>query len=75
LTPTGIYFITRPTPDAPQLAFYEAQTQQTRTLQTLPKLLYKSGLSAAPDGKTLLYSRLERSEADLILAKQAAPLP
>jgi Tol biopolymer transport system component/DNA-binding winged helix-turn-helix (wHTH) protein len=67
LTPTGIYFITRPTPDVPQLAFYEAQSQQTRALQSLPRLLYKSGLSVAPDGKTLLYTKLEKSEADLIL--------
>jgi hypothetical protein len=75
LTPTGIYFVTRPTPETPQLAFYDAQTQQTHLLQTLPRLLYKSGLAVAPDGRTLLYGKLEKSEADLILVEPVAPLP
>ncbi|MCI0390079.1 MAG: winged helix-turn-helix domain-containing protein [Acidobacteria bacterium] len=67
LTRTGIYFIARPAPGVAQLAFFDLNTRRVRSIRPLPKFLYKSGLSVTPDGGTLLYARVEKSEADLIL--------
>ena len=69
LARTGIYFIARPAPGVAQLAYYDLKTWRIRPLSPLPKFLYKSGLSISPDGGTLLYTKVEKSEADLILVE------
>jgi hypothetical protein len=57
----------QPEPDKTQLAWFDLNSRQVRALATIPQLLYKSGLSLAPDGRTLLYTKIEKSESDLIL--------
>ncbi len=68
----GVYFIDRTEPDKTQLARLDLETRRIRALVTIPKFLYKSGLSLAPDGRTLLYTKIEKSEADLILVDNFA---
>ncbi len=63
----GVYFIDRAAPGATRLAWFDLNSRQVGALTTIPKFLYKSGLSLAPDGRTLLYTKIEKSESDLTL--------
>jgi hypothetical protein len=63
----GLYFIERTVPDRPVIAFFDLRNRQMTALVTPPKFLYKSGLAISPIDGAILYTRVESSEADLIL--------
>jgi Tol biopolymer transport system component len=65
----GIYFVDRADPDRPQLAFFDLATGRSRIIAPLPRLLYKSGLTLSPDGRTLLYTQIDHNESDLMLVE------
>ena len=70
VTDKGIYFITKPAePGAhPTIRFYAFADGSTRLIATLEKPVCM-GLSIAPDGRSLLYSQVEREDADLMLVE------
>jgi Tol biopolymer transport system component/DNA-binding winged helix-turn-helix (wHTH) protein len=61
----AVYYVRRPTPDEPELARLDLRTRRTETVRPLPGLLYKSGLSVAPDETEMLFTRVTGNEADL----------
>lgn len=61
----GIYYVER-TGEGPLAVFYDLATKQREPLAPLPQLASPS-FAVSPDGQTLLYARIERSESDLML--------
>jgi hypothetical protein len=69
---SGIYFIDFDVPgDAPrQVRFFNFESRQVRQVGTVENTVAWSntpGFAISPDGRWLLYSSLERSDADLML--------
>ena len=68
----GIYFIDFDVPsDAPRpVRFFNLESRQLRQVGTVENTVAWSntpGFAISPDGRWLLYSSLERSDADLML--------
>lgn len=61
-----IYFING-NPGHYSLNYYEFSTTKVRRVAELPDREVEVGIAVSPDGHTLLYPGIERSEADLIL--------
>jgi len=69
VTEKGIYFI--PGPDSEHrysVRFLDFAGGRSRPVLTLPAAPYP-GLAVSPDGRTLLYTRLDRSGSDLMLVE------
>jgi hypothetical protein len=68
LARNGIYFIRyqEPLHDA-TLEFFDFATNKTSTISTLDKPF--EGLAVSPDGRTVLYSRLESFQSNIMLVK------
>jgi dipeptidyl aminopeptidase/acylaminoacyl peptidase len=63
----GIYYIDRPSGDA-QLEYFDFATRASRTVaRNLGNLAL--GLAASPDGRTILYTRVDSSVDDLMLVE------
>jgi Tol biopolymer transport system component/DNA-binding winged helix-turn-helix (wHTH) protein len=68
-TPLGIYFITADA-QQPIVNFYDFASHHTRVVRTLdgaPAALGGLGVSVSKDGHWLLYTRAEKSEADIMM--------
>ena len=68
----GVYFIQSPDPSEPhgvfRLRFLDFSTGEIKTAATLPEGVELSiGMSVAPDGSALLYSRIENQGSDLMM--------
>lgn len=70
----GIYYVpcsgSAPPDPNPRVRFWNAATARSRDIGTLEKFQYESlpsGFTVSPDGRTILYGRLVRDEADLAL--------
>jgi hypothetical protein len=63
----GIYYIDQPAGEA-RLQFYDFATRRSTTVaRPLGDVRY--GLTASPDGRTILYSRVDSSVDDLMLVE------
>lgn len=63
LTKRGVYFLVG-SPGGLQIALFDLEKQQVQTVTT-PK--FSSGFAISPDGKSLIYSRVDRQESDIVL--------
>ena len=68
----GVYFIQSPDPSEPRgvfrLRFLDFSTGEIKTTATLPEGTEpNAGMSVAPDGSALLYSRIENQGSDLMM--------
>jgi Tol biopolymer transport system component len=66
ITAEGLYFIRR-TDDGPQIAFRTFGSGETRVVASIPNIASPS-LEVSPDGRRLLYARIEGADSDLIAA-------
>ncbi|MEO0556720.1 MAG: winged helix-turn-helix domain-containing protein [Bacteroidota bacterium] len=66
----GIYYLQRGE-DGLNVAFHDFATGQSRTVSEVVRIANPS-LAASPDGSTLLYGRVERSESDLYVLRPDA---
>jgi hypothetical protein len=63
----GIYYIDRPSGEAP-LQYFDFATRRSRTVaRNLGNV--GLGLTASPDGRTILYSRIDSSVDDLMMVE------
>ena len=75
VTPQGVYY----TPFAAQppfrIKFYDFKSQQTRLIAAVDQspLVYYASLTAANNGKRILYARQEQTGASIVLAEIAEP--
>jgi hypothetical protein len=60
----GIYF--NPQDDPRSISFYDFATKHTRELFKVDKDL-DEGMSVSPDGRYILYSQVDESNADIML--------
>ena len=65
---TGIYYIDQPSSSEARLRFFKFATGQPITVaRNIGNI--GPGLTASPDGRTILYSRLDSSADDLMLVE------
>jgi Tol biopolymer transport system component/DNA-binding winged helix-turn-helix (wHTH) protein len=67
LSPYGIYFIHPITSEQGKLEYFDFHTGTRTPIGSVEKSIF--GLALAPDGKSLLYSRNESEESDIMLVK------
>jgi hypothetical protein len=67
LSPYGIYFIHPITSEQGKLEYFDFHTGTRTPIGSVEKSIF--GLALAPDGKSLLYSRNESEESDIMLIK------
>jgi len=68
LTDQGIYFIKPDSSQKGQIGFYSFSTQQIHRIATTEKPINPySGIDVSPDGRSLLYSQIDRIESDIML--------
>jgi len=67
LSPTGIYFIHSIENGQGRLEYFNFHTHTRTPIDTVEKQWF--GLALAPDGKSLLYSRNETDESEIMLVK------
>lgn len=64
----GIFFVSRADSGKKQsIRFYRFSTGETRTIAGLEKPMFV-GLTVSADGRSILYSQVDRNESDLMLA-------
>ncbi len=69
VTDRGIYFVSYATPGARNsLQFYRFSTAETRRIAEIGKPAF-IGLSVSPDGRSILYTQVDRDESDLMLVE------
>lgn len=67
LTATAIYYISRPTLEAARLTRFDLATRKITLLTKLTRFFFRSGLALSPDQSTLLFSRIDRWESDIMM--------
>ena len=67
LSPTGLYFIDPSGKGEARLEFFDFNTRMRIPIGSVEKSAF--GLALAPDGKSLLYSRNESEDSDIMLVK------
>ena len=67
LSPSGIYFIHSIAGELGRLEYFDFHTRTRTPIASIEKFWF--GLTLAPDGKSLLYSRNETQESDIMLVK------
>jgi len=69
LARNGIYFISysKKAPFTATLEFYEFAAHRIIPISTLDKV--SQGLAVSPDGRSILYARVESSESNIMLVK------
>ena len=67
---TGIYFYAYPN-GKPEVDFLDLRTSGARRIYTpdKPPAAWAGGLSVSPDGKWLVYSRIDENTSDLMLVE------
>jgi Tol biopolymer transport system component len=68
VTGEAIWFVTRPDEGPPRLARYSLLTGELTLGRPVPAVLPDSGLTVAPDGKSLIVAELAAAQVDLELA-------
>ena len=68
LTGDGIYFIRREE-GGPTIRFYSFLTGRSSALATLADVPEHPSLAVSPDGRTLLYTHVDRNESDVLLVE------
>ena len=61
----GIYFVSQSTPHT--ISFYDFSIQKTRDIFKTDRDLH-DGISISPDGRYLLFSQLDESDCNIMLA-------
>jgi hypothetical protein len=71
VTKDGIYYVTHPDAAAHPLKIFSFATRQTTNLGAVEKTppWHVAGLTAAPDGRWLLYAQLDRQVSTLMLVE------
>ena len=69
VTAESIYFISRPTPETPTLMRFDLATRKAAPLVKLNRFFFRSGLALSPDKSTLLFSRIDRWESDIMMVE------
>lgn len=67
LAPTGIYFVSPADAEKSKIEFFDFTTRQRVLIDVVEKPAI--GLALAPDGKSLLYSRTESEDYEIMLAR------
>ena len=68
LTEKGIYFIKPDSSQKGHIYFYNLSNGQTNQIATSEKTIYPySGIDVSPDGRSLLYTQVDRIESDIML--------
>jgi Tol biopolymer transport system component/DNA-binding winged helix-turn-helix (wHTH) protein len=67
LAPGGIYFVSQADNERSKIEFFDFTTRQRSLIANVDKLGF--GLALAPDGKSLLYSRTESEDYEIMLIK------
>lgn len=65
----GIYYIQGYKTRIPTLHFFNEKTGDDTIIKTLPRILYKSGLSYSDSTNSLFYTRVERGDSDIMLVE------
>lgn len=68
LTDRGIYFIRRAV-TGPTIRFYSFDTGLSSPVATLDEVPEQPSLAVSPDGRTLLYTHVDRNESDILLVE------
>jgi len=68
LTEKGIYFAAPPASRFPTLQFYDFATGKTRLVANIDSPDW-AGVAAAPDGRTVLFTKFDRYGTDLMLVE------
>ena len=68
LTERGIYFIRREAV-GPTIRFYSFDTGRSAPIATLESVPEQPSLAVSPDGRTLLYTHIDRNESDILLVE------
>jgi Tol biopolymer transport system component len=71
ITSDGIYFIDRPAGAAPGLFFMSLRTKNIRRIVTVDKklVLADSAFAVSPDGRYALFSQMDHSGSDILIAE------
>jgi len=67
LAPGGIYFVTQPETKKARIEFFDFATRKRTLIDVVDNPRF--GLALAPDGKSLLYSRTESEDYEIMLVK------
>ena len=68
LTERGIYYIKIDSSQRGHMYFYSSSTRQTSQIAVTEKTMYPySGIDISPDGRSLLYTQVDRIESDIML--------
>ena len=67
LAPRGIYFVSPADAQKSKIEFFDLTTHQRVLIDVVEKPAI--GLALAPDGKSLLYSRTESEDYEIMLAR------
>lgn len=67
LAPGGIYFVNEAGPERPRIEFFDFATRKRTLIHVEDKPGF--GLALAPDGKSLLHSRSESEDCEIMLVK------
>jgi Tol biopolymer transport system component/DNA-binding winged helix-turn-helix (wHTH) protein len=73
VTAEAIYFISRPTLEAATLTRFDLATRRMTALTRLDRFFFRSGLTLAPDQRSLLFARIDRWESDIMMIEQRLP--
>lgn len=66
----SIYFAHRPNSDQAVLSSYDLKTKKIETIKPLEKFFFRSGITISPDGNSLLFSRIDRWESDIMILER-----
>jgi serine/threonine protein kinase/Tol biopolymer transport system component len=68
LTDSGIYFIKPDSSQKGHIYYYNLSTRQTNQIAISGKTIYPySGIDVSPDGRSLVYTQIDRIESDIML--------
>jgi Tol biopolymer transport system component/DNA-binding winged helix-turn-helix (wHTH) protein len=73
VTAEAIYFISRPTLEAPTLTRFDLVTHKATLLTKFNRFFFRSGLALSPAQSTLLFSRIDRWESDIMMIEHRLP--
>lgn len=65
-----VYFINRPISTKAVLKSYAITSKKTEQIGEVDNFLLRSGLTISNDGKSILFSRIDRIESDLMIAEK-----
>lgn len=65
-----VYYVRRETPDSPRLVRLALDSGESKEVASLESLLRHSSIAVAPSGSPIVFSRVDRLEADLVVLQR-----